>query len=154
MAALNWHPLTLISSPSSSVRLLASYGLEKLKGLMTAASYMDPADPRWTDDGSLKPYNAFRAKYLPGVHKDDLYAVMGYVEAQAMVRTLTQCGNDLSRGNILRQAANLRKFHPVGLLPGVHYFTSPSRRMPIMEAALERFDGKYWVQIGEIMAGH
>ncbi|MGH6991302.1 MAG: ABC transporter substrate-binding protein, partial [Stellaceae bacterium] len=153
MAALHWHPLTLIPSPSSSVRLLAPYGLAKLKGLMTAASYMDPSDPRWTEDGRLKPYFAFLKKYVPGIHKNDLYALMGYVTAQAMAQTLRQCGNDLSRVNILRQAVSLRKFHPIGLLPGIHYFTSPSRRMPIMEAALERFDGKYWVQIGEIMAG-
>jgi branched-chain amino acid transport system substrate-binding protein len=153
LAALQWHPLTMIASPSSSARLLAPYGLEKLKGLMTAASYMDPGDPRWTQDGSLRPYNDFLAKYLPHAHKDDLYVLMGYVLAQAMVETLRQCGNDLSRANILRQAVNLRHFHPVGLLPGISYFTSPTRRMPIMEAALERFDGKYWVQIGEIMAG-
>jgi branched-chain amino acid transport system substrate-binding protein len=153
MAAADWHPLTLIASPSSSVRLLAPFGLAKLKGLMTAASYMDPSDPRWTEDGSLKAYFAFLKKYLPDMHQDDLYALMGYVSAQAMVATLKQCGNDLSRANILRQAVNLRNFHPTGLLPSIHYFTSPTRRMPIMEAALERFDGKYWVQFGEVMAG-
>jgi ABC-type branched-subunit amino acid transport system substrate-binding protein len=153
MDGIGWHPLTLISSPSSSVRLLQPFGLARLKGLMTAASYMDPTDPRWSEDGSLKPYNDFLAKYLSGAEHDDAYLLVGYTLAQAMVQTLKQCCDDLSRENILAQATNLRNFHPIGVLPGISFFTSRTRRNPIVEAALEVFDGQHWDQVGEVMAG-
>ncbi len=152
--ALDWHPIRFIASPSSSIGLLETVGLDKLKGLVTAASYMDPSDPRWTEDGSLKPYNELLDKYMPGGKRDDLYYVFGYVLAQALVQTLKQCGDDLSRENILAQATNLKDFHPVGLLPGVGFFTSHGRLIPIVEAAMEQFDGQYWKQVGDVMAGH
>ncbi len=70
-----------------------------------------------------------------------------------MVQVLKQCGDDLSRDNIMRQATNLRHFHPTGLIPSITYFTSPTKYLPIVEVALQRFDGRHWIQIGDIMAG-
>jgi branched-chain amino acid transport system substrate-binding protein len=151
---MGWHPLRFITFTASSVpAVLAPAGLKKATGLITATSYMDPADPRWTEDGSLKPYDAFVAKYLAGDNPANFYYLTGYVLAQAMVRVLQQCGDDLSRRNIMIQAANLRDFHPVGLLPGVRFFTSRTHYHPIVEAALERFSGEKWQLFGEVMAG-
>jgi hypothetical protein len=133
--------------------VLRPAGLEKAKGLISATSYMDPDDPRWTEDGSLKPYNDFVAKYLPKENRANAYLLTGYIEAQALVTVLRQCGDDLSRLNIMRQAANLKNFHPVGLLPGVSFFTSRTQYHPIVEAALERFNGQKWELFGDVMAG-
>jgi len=152
---LGWHPTHFITFTATSVpAVLAPAGLDKAKGLISATSYLDPGDPRWTEDGSLKPYNTFVAKYLPGENPANAYLLTGYIEAQAMVRVLKQCGDDLSRSNIMRQAANLKDFHPTGLLPGVGFFTSPRQYHPIVEAALERFNGQRWELFGDVMAGH
>ena len=150
---LGWHPTNFITFTAQSLSVLKPAGLDKAKGLISATSYMDPSDPRWTEDGSLKPYNEFVAKYLPGDNPGNAYVLTGYIEAQAMVQVLKQCGDDLSRANIMRQAANLKAFHPVGLLPGVGFFTSPRQYHPIVQAALERFNGQKWELFGDVMAG-
>jgi branched-chain amino acid transport system substrate-binding protein len=151
---MGWHPLHFITFTASSVpTVLAPAGLEKAKGLITATSYMNPAEPRWTEDGQLEPYETFVKKYLAGDNPANFYYLTGYVLGQAMVRVLQQCGNDLSRRNIMIQAANLRNFRPVGLLPGVRFFTSPTQYHPIVEAALERFNGEKWQLFGDVMAG-
>ena len=151
---LGWHPLHFITFTAISVpSVLKPAGLEKSKGLITAVAYMDPEDPRWTEDGSLKPYNEFFAKYLAKEDHTNPYYLTGYILAQAMVKVLFQCGPDLSRENIMRQAANLKDFQPVGLLPGISFYTSRTKYRPIVEAALERFDGSKWVLFGDVMAG-
>jgi branched-chain amino acid transport system substrate-binding protein len=151
---MGWHPTHFITFTAASVpSVLKPAGLDKSKGLVTATSYTDPGDPRWTEDGSLKPYNEFVAKYLPGDNAANAYYLTGYVLAQAMTQVLKQCGADLSRENIMRQAANLKDFQPVGLLPGVSFFTSKTQYRPIVEAALERFDGQKWELFGDVIAG-
>jgi branched-chain amino acid transport system substrate-binding protein len=151
---LGWHPTHFITFTAASVpSVLQPAGPDKAKGLITATSYVDPGEPRWTEDGSLKPYNDFVAKYLPGGNPTNAYLLTGYILAQAMVQVLKQCGTDLSRANIMRQAANLKDFHPVGLLPGVSFFTSRTHYHPIVEAALERFNGQKWELFGDVMAG-
>jgi branched-chain amino acid transport system substrate-binding protein len=151
--AANWHPAIFIDFAASTGLVLEAAGPVNAKGIMTANSYLDPTDPRWTEDGTIKPFTDFVAKYLPHSNGDVGYYLAGYVDAQAMVQVLRQCGNDLSRNNIMLQAANLRNFHPVGLLPGVTFFTSRTKYLPIVEAALQRFNGRHWVQFGEVMAG-
>jgi branched-chain amino acid transport system substrate-binding protein len=149
----DWHPQLFIDFASSSGPALALAGLEKAKGIVTANSYLDPGDPRWATT-EAKPFNDFVAKYLAkATHRDIGYYLAGYVSAQAMVQTLKQCGDDLSRRNIMLQATNLKDFHPVGLIPGITFFTSRTKYLPIVEAALTRFDGTHWVQFGEVMAG-
>ncbi len=150
---LGWHPTHFITFTAASPTVLQPAGLDKAKGLTTAQSYMDPGDRRWTEDGSLKAYNDFMAKSLPAEDRANAYFLTGYILAQAMVQVVRQCGPDLSRENIMRQAANLREFQPVGLLPGVSFFTSKTRYRPIVEMALERFDGQKWQLIGDVMAG-
>ncbi len=148
----DWHPQLFINfaAAASSISLAGS---DKAKGIITANSYLDPTDPRWTEDGTIKPFTDFVAKYLPRKTGDVGYYLAGYVSSQAMVQVLKQCGDDLSRQNIMLQATNLKNFHPVGLLPGVTFFTSRTKYLPIVEAALTRFDGRHWVQMGDVMAG-
>jgi branched-chain amino acid transport system substrate-binding protein len=149
-----WHPIVFITNVSSSVNsVLRPAGIDKSKGLISAASYQDPDDPRWTEDGSLKPYNDLMAKYLPDANRGDFYYLTGYVLGQALAEVLKLAGNDLSRENIMRQATSLRDFHPVGLLPGISFNTNRTKYHPIVEAQLQRFDGEKWVLFGDIMAG-
>ena len=148
----DWHPQLFINF-AASASALAEAGRDKAKGIITANSYLDPTDPRWTEDGTSKPFNEFVAKYLPNATADIGYYLAGYVSSQAVVQVLKQCGNDLSRRNIMLQATNLKNFHPTGLLPGVTFFTSRTKYLPIVEAALTRFDGRHWVQMGDVMAG-
>lgn len=148
----DWHP-TLFINFASSGTVLSMAGMDKSKGIITANSYLDPTDPRWVENGRIKPFKDFVAKYLPRNMHEIGYYLAGYVAAQAMAQVLRQCGDDLSRQNIMRQSTNLRNFHPVGLIPGITFFTSRTHYLPIAEAALTRFDGKHWVQFGEVMAG-
>jgi branched-chain amino acid transport system substrate-binding protein len=148
----DWHPQLFINYASASSTVLGMAGFRKATGVITANAYIDPTSPSWGD--AAKPFNDFAAKYLPNAGKADFgYLVAGYVSGQAMVEVLKQCGDDLSRDNIMRQATNLRAFHPTGLIPGITYFTSPTKYLPIVEVALQRFDGRHWIQIGDIMAG-
>jgi branched-chain amino acid transport system substrate-binding protein len=149
----DWHPQLFINF-AASASVLAIVGADKSKGIITANSYVDPFDPRWIADGSIKPFRDFIAKYAPNEKMGSIgYMLAAYVSAQAMAQVLRQCGDDLSRQNIMLQATNLRDFHPVGLIPGINFSTSRTKYLPILEAALERFDGKNWVQVGDVMAG-
>jgi ABC-type branched-subunit amino acid transport system substrate-binding protein len=150
----DWRPQLFITFASSSPSVLALAGLDKAKGVITANSYLDTSQPQWANSPIAKPFNDFLAKYIPkNEMKNAGYFLAGYVSAQAMVQVLKQCGDDLSRLNIMLQATNLKDFHPVGLIPGITYFTSRTKYLPIVEAALERWDGRHWVQFGEVMAG-
>ncbi len=148
----DWHPQLFINF-AASASALGLAGLDKSNGVITANSYLDPTDPRWIQDGTIKPFNDFVAKYLSEPKGGIGYALAGYVSAQAMAQVLRQCGDDLSRQNIMVQATNLKNFRPVGLLPGITFFTSRTKYLPIIQAALERFDGRHWVQVGDVMAG-
>lgn len=150
----DWHPQLFINFASSTPTVLGMAGLDKAVGIMTANSYLDASDPRWQGTDIAKPFLDFVARYLPNARQKDAgYFLAGYVSAQAMVQVLKQCGDDFSRLNIMRAATNLKDFHPVGLLPGITFFTSRTKYLPIVEAALQRWDGHHWIQVGEIMAG-
>jgi branched-chain amino acid transport system substrate-binding protein len=151
-AGADWHPTRFIDFAASGA-VIGMAGVEAAKGAITANSYLDPTDPRWTEDGSIKPFTEFVDKYLPGAQSQIGYFLAAYVSAQAMVQVLKQCGDDLSRDNIMLQAANLKDFHPLGLLPGISFNTSRTKYLPIVEAALQRFDGKHWRQFGDVIAG-
>ena len=148
----DWHPQLFINFASSSGSVIGLAGFDKAKGIITANSYLDPTEPRFAA-ADAKPFNDFVAKYLPDGTNSIGYFLAGYVDAQAMEQTLKQCGDDLSRRNIMLQAANLKDFHPIGLIPGITFFTSRTKYLPIVEAALTQFDGRHWVQVGDVMAG-
>jgi branched-chain amino acid transport system substrate-binding protein len=150
---LNWHPTHFISYVSSSVgAVLKPAGLEKAVGLITAAYSKDPGDPRWKDDAGMNRWRAFMAKYLPGVSQNDNNYVAGYQYAETLAHVLRQCGNDLSRDNIMRQATNLHDLHEDVLLPGIAINTSPTNYHPVRQMQLQRFDGKSWVLFGDVLA--
>ena len=151
---LGWTPVRIVSNVTSSVNAaLKPAGLEKSKGLITATYGKDPTDPRWKDDPGLKAWKDFTTKYMSPTEFTDLNAVYGFGAAATMVQVLKQCGNDLSRENIMRQAANIKDLVlPMGL-PGAAINTSPDNYSPIRQMQLSSFDGQSWQLFGDLLTG-
>jgi branched-chain amino acid transport system substrate-binding protein len=147
-----WRPLHLITNVSSSLAaVLQPAGVDKAVGLISSAYLKDPTDPSWKDDKGIKDYFAFMRKYYPDGNPDDIINVYGYGAAQTLAQVLKQCGDDLTRENVMRQAANLKDLEVPALLPGIRINTSPTDFYPIEQIQLMRFDGKTWVRFGELM---
>jgi branched-chain amino acid transport system substrate-binding protein len=151
---LGWTPVRIVSNVTSSVNAaLKPAGLEKSKGLITATYGKDPTDPRWKDDPGLKAWKDFTTKYMSPTEFTDLNAVYGFGAAATMVQVLKQCGNDLSRENIMRQAANIKDLVlPMGL-PGAAINTSPDNYSPIRQMQLSMFNGESWELFGDLLTG-
>jgi len=149
---MGWKPMTFINNVSSSVAtVLQPAGLEKSVGLITALYLKDPNDPQWANDAAMKNWLAWMKKYFPEGDVKDGFNVFGYAVAQTLVQVLKQCGDDLTRENVMRQAANLKNFEVGLLLPGIRINTSPTDFYPIEQVQLARFDGKTWVLFGEVL---
>ena len=142
---LGWKPLHMLSYISQSIpAVLKPAGLENAVGIISGQFAKDPTDPRWADDPYTKDYHAWLQKYIPGGNPDDIFLTAGYAFIQPLVYLLEQCGDDLSRENIMRQATS---FHDVAfpwLLPGVTFSTSPTDYQPIKTLRETRFNGKSW----------
>ncbi len=149
---VGWKPLTFIANTSVSVAtVLEPAGLEKSVGLVTAAYLKDSTDPQWANDPAMKEWQAWMKKYYPEGNVSDVANVYGYAVAQTLVQVLRQCGDDLTRENVMRQAANLKNFEVSVLLPGIRINTSSTDFYPIEQVQLARFDGKRWVLFGEVL---
>ncbi|MBO0712553.1 MAG: ABC transporter substrate-binding protein, partial [Acetobacteraceae bacterium] len=137
-----WRPrLFIISSTSSSVATgVVPAGVEKAKGVITTAYLKDPTDPQWATDDGFKGWSAWMDKYYPDGDRKDVNNVYGYTMAQTLVQTLKQCGDDLSRDNLMKQALTLDLALPM-LQPGVRVKTSPTEFYPLRQMRLVRFDG-------------
>ena len=148
---VGWRPLHFLMSVATSVSaVMEPAGFEKGQGIITAAYLKDPNDPQWKDDKAYKDWLAFMQKYDPEGNLGDSFNVYGYSVAQTMVQLLKQCGNDLSRENIMKQAAHLDIDLPM-LLPGIKVHTSPSETYPVQRMRLARFEGKQWVLFGDVL---
>jgi branched-chain amino acid transport system substrate-binding protein len=148
---IGWRPTHFLNNVSASVgAVLKPAGLEASQGLITTAYAKDPTDPQWKNDKAYLDWVAFMKKYYPDGNLTDGGNVYGYNVAQALVQVLKQCGNDLSRANVMRQAANLKDLQLPMLLPGIKVNTSPTDFAPIAQEQLAKFDGKEWVRFGEI----
>jgi branched-chain amino acid transport system substrate-binding protein len=149
---VGWKPLTFIANVSTSVAaVLEPAGLEKSIGLVTALYLKDPTDPQWEKDVAIKTWREWMKKYYPDGNTADILNVYGYGAAQTLVQVLKQCGDELTRDNIMRQAANLKNLEISVLLPGIKINTSPTDFYPIEQLQLARFDGKRWVLFGELL---
>jgi branched-chain amino acid transport system substrate-binding protein len=149
---LGWTPdRFVINAASSIVAVMKPAGLEKSKGVITAGWGKDPNDPRWKDDPGVKEWEAFAAKYLTAADSKDIYAFYGYHVAIVMVHVLKQCGNDLSRDNVLRQALSIKDFTTPVLLPGITINTSPTNYLPVRQFQMQRFNGENWELFGDVL---
>jgi branched-chain amino acid transport system substrate-binding protein len=111
----------------------------------------DANDPSWKDDPGFKTWNMFLDKYFPAADRNDSYTVNAYIVCEAMVQVLKQCGSDVSRDNIMKQAANLKDFTPDLLLPGIKVNTSPTDYYPIEQLQLIRFNGEGYERFGSVI---
>ena len=147
-----WKPVHYLNNVSVGVgAVLKPAGLEKAVGLITTNYIKDPTDPQWKDDAAMKGWTDFMQKYYPEGDLTDNTNVYGYAVAKTLAQTIKQAGNDLTRANVMKQAANLKNFEVDVLLPGVKINTSASDFAPIESVQLARFDGKTWVRFGEVM---
>ena len=149
---IGWKPLTFLNNVSSSVAAtLQPAGLEKSIGIVSVLFFKDPTDPQWNNDPAIKQWRAWMEKYYPDGDVKDGLNVFGYAVAQTVVQVLKQCGNVLTRENVMRQAANLKDLEIGVLLPGIKINTSPTDFFPIEQLQLARFDGKRWILFGEVI---
>jgi branched-chain amino acid transport system substrate-binding protein len=150
---LGWAATRYLSYVSASVvAVLKLAGLEKSKGLITAAYVIDVTDPRWKDNPDTLAWKAFTDKYMSAIDFSDALAASGFCNAATVVQVLKQCGNDISRENVMRQATNLTNFQSPLLFPGITINTSPTNYIPIRQAQLETFDGVNWEPIGDVLS--
>lgn len=152
-ADLGWHPVHFIDDGAAFIgSVFTPAGLDRSKGTISANAMKDPTDPRWASDPGMQDWIAFMKKYFPEGDRGDIGAVYGYGLATTMAQVIRQCGDDLTRENLMRQATNLKNFKVPILLPGVTINTSPDNYYPIKQAQLIQFDGKTWIPIGALMA--
>jgi ABC-type branched-subunit amino acid transport system substrate-binding protein len=151
-ARLNWHPVFILDHMASSIATaLKPAGSENAVGVITAAFLKDADDPAWKDERATDDWQAFVDKYSRGGGKDDGAAVFGYAAAETLVQVLKQCGNDLSRQNVMKQAATLKDYQNSALLPGIKISTGPFNFRPIRQMRLVQFDGRTWQSIGDVV---
>jgi branched-chain amino acid transport system substrate-binding protein len=151
---IGWKPLQFVPYPAGSVgAVLTPAGLDKSTGLITSGFVKDPADPRWMSEAAFQEWVAFMKKYYPDGDLTDQLNVWGYLTGQVMVQILKQCGDDLTRENVMKQAANLKNLELPLYLPGIKTNTTPRDYRVIKQMYLMRFDGKKWVVFGELQGG-
>src|SRR6202043_1652603 len=154
MAEIEWRPLHLLNNVSYSVgSVIKPAGFENAQGIISAAYIKDVSDPQWDNDPGMKQYLDFLAKDFPEGNKLDANVIVGYAVAQTMVQVLKQCGDNLTRENVMKQAASLKDFRTEVLLPGVKINTSATDFAPISQLQLERFKGEKWELFGDVISG-
>jgi len=152
-AEIAWHPMHIISNVSASVGgVIEPAGLEISQGILSASYLKDASDPQWNADDGMKKFYNFLAEYDPKANKLEAGVVFGYAAAQTMVKVLQMCGDNLTRDNVMKQAANLKDFAPDTLLPGIKINTTPDNFAPIEQLQMMRFKGKAWELFGDIIS--
>jgi ABC-type branched-subunit amino acid transport system substrate-binding protein len=154
MAEIGWKPLHLLNNVSASVgSVIKPAGYENSQGIISAAYLKDVSDPQWDNDPGMKQFLDFLAKDFPEGNKLDGSVVVGYGVAQTLVEVLKKCGDNLTRENVMKQAASLRDFRTEVLLPGIKINTSPTDFAPISQLQLMKFKGEKWELFGDIISG-
>src|SRR6516162_433547 len=154
VAEINWKPLHLLNGVSTSVGgVMTPAGLGNSKGVISTGYLKDPTDPQWKNDSAYTEWVAFMDKYYPEGDKTNVFTVYAYSVAQTLIQVLQQCGDDLSRANVMRQAANLHDFRVGMLLPGIMVNTSPTDFAPVKQMQMQRFNGQTWELFGPILNG-
>lgn len=150
---IGWKPVQYLNNVSASIgSVLTPAGLEKSVGLISTQYLKDPLDQAWKEDQGMKDWYAFMAKYYPEGNLKDASNVYGYTAAQGLVQVLKQAGDDLTRANVMKQAASLKDFQPTLALPGVMVNTSATDFAPISSEQLVKFNGKEWERFGEVLS--
>ena len=153
-AEIGWKPVHLLNNVSNSVgSVLKPAGLEASKDVLSTGYLKDPTDPTWNDDAGKKEWLAFMDKYFPDGDKTSSFTVYGYTVAQTLHQTLKQAGDDLTRANVMKQAASLKGLKLPMLLPGIEINTSATDFYPIEQMQMQKFTGERWELFGPVISG-
>lgn len=153
VAELNWKPLHIVPSVSSSIgAVIKPAGIDNAQDIISATYAKDATDPQWDNDPGMKEFRSLMNEYLPGANLAESSAMVGYNTATSMAEVLRRCGDDLTRENVMKQAANLKDFEQGGLLPGITVGTAPTDFAPIKQLRLMRFQGDRWQLFGDVIS--
>jgi branched-chain amino acid transport system substrate-binding protein len=151
---IGWQPIHLLNNVSNSVgSVLKPAGLDAAKGVLSTAYLKDPTDSTWDNDPGKKEWIAFMDKYFPDGDKTSSFTAYGYSVAQTVVLILKQCGDDLTRENVMKQAASLKNVQLPMALPGVVLNTSANDFFPFEQMQMQKFNGERWELFGPVMSG-
>jgi branched-chain amino acid transport system substrate-binding protein len=152
IAELGWHPVQIVDINAVSVgAVMKPAGLEASKGVISTNYGKDPADPQWVNDAGMKRYFDFMAKYYPEGDKDSTINTYGYSTTQLLIHVLKQCGDDLTRENVLKQATNLKNVELDLALPGIKGNTTPNDYRVNKQLQMMKFNGERWELFGPIL---
>jgi len=152
-ADIGWHPAHYLANVSASVNsVLRPAGLDASQGIMTAAYLKDPTDSQWETSPDFVAWKEWMKKYNPNGNMSDSFNVYAYAVSATMHEVLQRCGDDMTRANVMRQAASLRDLVVPLLLPGIKINTSPTDFYPIQSVRLQRFKGETWELFGDVIA--
>jgi ABC-type branched-subunit amino acid transport system substrate-binding protein len=153
MAELQWKPMHLMTDVSISIgAVMKPAGLDASEGILSAGYLKDASDPQWKDDEGMKKFMAFQAKYMPDANIADANLVYGFAAAETMVQVLKQCGDNLTRENVMKQAASLKDFAPDTLIPGIKVNTGATDFAPIEQLKMMQFKNGKWDLFGDIIS--
>jgi branched-chain amino acid transport system substrate-binding protein len=154
VAEIEWKPLHFLNNVSASIgSVIKPAGMENAQNIISSAYLKDTSDPQWVNDPGMKKFDAFLTKYFPEGNRIDASVMFGYTVAQGLVYVLKNCGDNLTRDNIMKQAAGIRNLELGGLLPGIKVNTSATDFAPLSQLQLERFKGEKWDLFGDIVSG-
>jgi branched-chain amino acid transport system substrate-binding protein len=152
-AEIEWKPVHFLNNVSASIgSVIKPAGFENAQGIISSIYLKDPTDTQWKNDQAVKDWNTFLDKYYPEANRADVFVMYAYIVSQGLVHVLKACGDDLTRANVMKQAASLKDYTPVGLLPGVKVNTSATDFAPLSQLQLMRFKGDSWERFGDIIS--
>jgi len=153
-AEIGWKPLHFLNNVSASVgSVIKPAGMENAQDIISSNYLKDPTDPQWKTDAGMIAWNEFLDKYYPEANRADASVMYGYTVTQGLVHVLKACGDNLTRENIMKQAAGIKDLELGGLLPGVKVNTSATDFAPISQLQLMKFKGDTWERFGEVLNG-
>ncbi|MGY4256311.1 branched-chain amino acid transport system substrate-binding protein [Bradyrhizobium sp. USDA 4516] len=152
-AELGWKPLHFLNNVSGSIgSVIKPAGFENAQDIVSSQYFKDPTDAQWKTDKAMIAWNEFLDKYYPEANRADASVMYAYIVSQGLVHVLKACGDNLTRENIMKQAASIRDYEPGGLLPGVKVNTSATDFAPLSQLQLIRFKGETWERFGEVLS--
>jgi branched-chain amino acid transport system substrate-binding protein len=152
-AEIGWKPLHFLNNVSASIgSVITPAGMENAQGIISSNYLKDPTDPQWKNDAGMKAWNEFLDKYFPEANRSDASVMYAYTVAQGLVHVLKACGDNLSRENVMKQAAGIKDLELGGLLPGIKVNTSATDFAPLAQLRLMRFKGDTWDLFGDIIS--
>ncbi|WP_027515405.1 ABC transporter substrate-binding protein [Bradyrhizobium sp. WSM1417] len=153
-AEIGWKPLHFLNNVSASIgSVIKPAGFENAQEIISSQYFMDPTDAQWKNDPAMIAWNQFLDKYYPEANRADASVMYAYIVSQGLVHVLKACGDDLTRENVMKQAASIKDYEPAGLLPGIKVNTSATDFAPLSQLQLIRFKDEHWERFGEILSG-